>query len=123
MRYYLSLKMKITFTAILILYLNISVNAQSYAIIQDSDGYTNVRKEGNAKSAIIGKIYSDDIFSLGYEEASSKKTDWIKIYKMQEDGSFLEGYVHTSRILPLSSLKALLPLTAVQTTLSSKTIV
>lgn len=82
--------------------------AQSYAVIKDNDGYTNVRKDGNSKSPVIGKIYNDAIFYFDDERNAGKKTDWVKIYQMRGNGGFLEGYVHKSRVLPLSSLKSVL---------------
>ncbi|MFD0749616.1 hypothetical protein ACFQZS_05640 [Mucilaginibacter calamicampi] len=98
--------MKISIILTAILCISISVNAQTYAIIKDGDGYTNVRKGGNTKSDIIGKISNDAIFSFDYEQlAGAKKPEWVEIYQMSEKGGSINGYIHKNRILPLSSLK------------------
>jgi len=99
-------EMKIIIIVVAILSFNIRVDAQNYAIIKDSDGFTNVRKEGNSKSAVVGKIYTGGIFSYESDtNTHARKSEWVEIYQMTENGSFVEGYVHRSRILPLSSLK------------------
>ena len=41
-------------------------NAQSFAIINDKDGYVNIRENRSASSAIIGKILNDEVFD--YDE-------------------------------------------------------
>jgi hypothetical protein len=81
-------------------------NAQSYAVINDKDGFVNVRKEKSANSAIVGKIYDDNIFVYDYEDHS----DWIKIYrqKPKTNGEYaIEGYIHKSRLFPLSKFKSI----------------
>jgi len=97
--------MKTVFTFLFLCCFPCFAKAQSFAIISDKDGYVNVRKDNGANSPIVGKIYSNDIF--GYDEAD--KSDWIKIYKQNwehENGS-LEGYIHKSRIFPLSKFKSI----------------
>jgi hypothetical protein len=101
--------MKTIIIILAILSFNIRVNAQNYAIIKDSDGYTNVRRESNSKSPVVGKIYNDGLFSYNDDNnIPAGKSEWIKIYQTRENGGFLEGYVHKSRVLPLSSLKSVL---------------
>lgn len=81
-------------------------NAQDYAIIKDKDGFVNVRKEPNAKSEIIGKLYIDDIFSYDPE---SESVAWIQIYKedIKNENEFINGYIDKTRLFPLSKFKSL----------------
>ncbi|MFI5140001.1 MAG: SH3 domain-containing protein [Sphingobacteriales bacterium] len=80
-------------------------NAQSFAIINDKDGFVNIRKDKSINSPVIGKLNNDDIFQYDPDE----KSDWIKIYAQHlgnEDGHYIEGYIHKSRVFPLSNLKS-----------------
>lgn len=72
---------------------------QEIVIINDKDGYVNVRENADIKSKIIGKQYEDDIFY----SVKSKDNDWYEVYL--ENGA--TGYVHGSRIIPLSNLQKL----------------
>ena len=80
--------------------------AQSFAIINDKDGFVNVRKDKNINSPVVGKLNNDDIF--GYDPHDN--SDWIEIYAQHlenENGQSIDGYIHKSRIFPLSNLKSL----------------
>jgi len=72
---------------------------QEIVIINDKDGYVNVRENADGKSKIIGKKYEDDIFY----SIKSKDNDWYEVYI--ENGA--TGYIHSSRIMPLSNLQKL----------------
>ena len=72
--------------------------AQSFSIINDKDGFVNVRKESNPKSAIVGKLYIDDIFGVDEDDTVDiTKLEWFKIYKQIDRYHSLEGYIHKSR--------------------------
>lgn len=58
--------------------------------INDPDGYTNIRKEANTKSQIIGKILKNDYFF--YEDYNS---NWCKVSTQDNK----KGFVHKSRII------------------------
>ena len=58
-------------------------------IINDADGYTNIRKEASTKSQIVGKILQNEYFF--YEEYNS---NWCKITTQNK----VKGFVHKSRI-------------------------
>lgn len=93
---------------ILILVFSAQAFAQ-VAIIQDKDGYTNVRKEPNAKSEIIYVLHDDELFEYNIEDDTSK---WIKVFirKNKFDihpwakNNDLIGYIHRSRILDIHRL-------------------
>lgn len=89
----------------LILFISLSFfsllgHSQDYGIINDKDGYVNIRKEANPKSEIIGKLYIKDIFL--YDAESSANPKWVKIYKQRSADNLLEGYVAQNRIYPIS---------------------
>lgn len=62
----------------------------SIAIIQDPDGYSNLRESANSSSKIIQKVKSGSEIDI-----LNKDGDWWKI--STEDGTV--GYVHKSRII------------------------
>jgi hypothetical protein len=72
---------------------------QDIAIINDKDGYTNVRENTSTQSKIIGKKIENDVFYC----IISKDSDWYEV--SLESGTM--GYIHKSRITPLSSLQKL----------------
>ncbi len=95
---------------ILILLIALSTFGQ-VAIIQDKDGFTNVRKAPNTQSEIIFKILENKVFWYDYEE-NVDEGDWISIYIPKNDYSFacsdqdyIVGFIHKSRLLPLSKMK------------------
>lgn len=73
----------------------VAVNAQDAsefkkAVINDPDGYTNVREGKSVSYAIIAKIYENEVF-YAYPSTTS---DWYPV--ITYDG--IKGYVHNSRI-------------------------
>jgi hypothetical protein len=68
----------------------VSTNKSKPGIINDPDGYVNIRKEMNVQSEILGKIIKKEIFD--YWEVPDSNW-WVVKTK---DG--LEGFVHKDRI-------------------------
>ena len=97
--------MKASTLIIIFSFLNLFTQAQDCAIINDKDGFVNVRKEPNSKSEIIGKLYNKDIFS--YDSESETNSKWIKVYKQQTNNDLLEGYVYENRIYRISKFPSL----------------
>ncbi|AKQ47365.1 hypothetical protein TH63_19655 [Rufibacter radiotolerans] len=103
--------MKYLFTLILVLFVAFLTRAQ-VAIINDKDGFTNVRKEPNAQSSIIHKITNNKVFWYDLEQAQDG-SDWVKVYiptdafslKTREN-DYIEGFIHTSRLQPLEQIKS-----------------
>ena len=62
------------------------------AIINDPDGYVNVRKEPNKNSEIVAKISTNEIFFF----TLMPETDWYPVYFQKSTLSV--GYIHKSRI-------------------------
>jgi Bacterial SH3 domain len=72
-----------------------------FAIIQDKDGFTNVREEANLKSKIVGTAKNDElIFVFDNEE----NKDWLMV-----ETSKITGFVHKSRINRLKSYSEINP--------------
>ena len=70
-----------------------------FAEIVDKDGFVNIRDDASGQSKIIGKINSGEIvyiFNVGNDNE-----DWLIVDHHEKD-SLLTGYVHTSRIKPVS---------------------
>lgn len=86
---------------ILILYVlssNMAVG-QILSIIEDPDGYTNVRAGKGTQFKVVGKIIDGQIF---YHDGLLEDS-WYPVYVRNED-EYLEGFVHKSRIRELKSL-------------------
>ena len=82
---------------LLILFLTFSqLSAQEQGIINDPDGYTNVRKDKGANYEVVGRIEEADKF-LYYPNDNS---NWWKVKTTPSYGQSVEGYVHKSRINP-----------------------
>ena len=97
---------------LLIAFIILSANAQTLAIVNDPDGYVNVRKDGNNKAPIIGQLKSGTIIVLNEED----KSEWKAFDYLSEDEKkfdslavkshiiFSPGYIHKSRITRLDGL-------------------
>lgn len=59
------------------------------AVIDDPDGYTNVRAQANAQSAIVGRVESGTSF-----QTHPQNSDWWKV----QIGGNRTGFIHRSRI-------------------------
>ncbi|MEP2279518.1 hypothetical protein [Maribacter sp.] len=101
------MKLLITF---LLLFMAYNTTAQ-VAIINDKDGFTNVRKVADATSEVIYKLKNNQVFWYGQEDYHSKGVEWIMIEIPKNDFSIecgslnnLYGYVHKSRIQPINTL-------------------
>jgi len=113
--------MKSIFPLILFLFLVKALFAQ-LAIINDPDGYVNIR-EGRSKDAkITGRLFDGDFFLATPGEEPGG--DWWEVYYSADPGElenyklawyrknnltdgkvlYLQGYVYKSRILPVDSL-------------------
>ena len=73
------------------------------AIIQDKDGYTNVRKEPSTKAKVIHKLMDKEVF---FAYPPVKENGWVEVCYQNKQGELSSGYVHGSRILLLSQMKA-----------------
>ena len=85
------------------------------AIIQDKDGYTNVRKGADVKSEIIYKLVDNEVFFY-YEESFDSNVDnanWVYVMiprnkfstVTDSENPYYYGYIHRSRLRPLIQLE------------------
>jgi hypothetical protein len=76
-----------------------NVESQILSVIDDPDGYTNIREGKGTNTKIIGRIYEDEVFHHeGYGD-----NQWYEIY-YSNNGEYLQGFVHKSRIVEIRSL-------------------
>lgn len=61
------------------------------AIINDKDGFTNIRKEANASSKIVGKFVANELFFF----TPISGTSWWPVYK---NSTTPMGYIYKSKI-------------------------
>jgi hypothetical protein len=64
------------------------------AVIDDPDGFTNVRAEPNAKSAVVAKVKRGEVFTFTFE-VSSRDSEWCAVTL----ASGKKGYIHADRVL------------------------
>ena len=72
----------------------LTISAQQYyGRVQDSDGYTNIRRGPSTSSAIVRQYQSGD-----YLYYTPQRNGWSKVYSGNKASTFM-GYMHTSRIV------------------------
>lgn len=76
-----------------------SLSAQDrLALINDSDGFTNVRNGKGTDFNVIDTLFADDLFYFSIESNS----DWASVIAWR--GRQIEGFIHKSRIKEVQSL-------------------
>lgn len=102
--------MKFFFLTLAIFCFTFTASAQ-LAIIQDEDGYTNLRYQPASDAPILTQIKANHVF--WYEEPESSETEWIKVHVSKDrftlgcfEYSVTTGYIHRSRLLPLDQIEA-----------------
>ena len=85
-------------------------------IINDKDGYSNVREKPDQNSKIIGKIVEHQAFAIDsyVQDEENKSKDWIAVkfpINIDKKSNFLKfegeektGYIHKSRLVELEKL-------------------
>lgn len=85
-------------------------------IINDKDGFTNVRQKADKNSKIIGKIIEGQVFAIDsfVEDEENKSEDWIAVKFptnvdknltfVRFEGGEKTGYIHKSRLVELETL-------------------
>ena len=66
------------------------------AIIDDADGYTNVRAQQSTKSDIVTQIVDNEVFYFDCVPGSN----WVKVYRTADADQCI-GYMHNSRVHPI----------------------
>ena len=61
-------------------------------IINDTDGYTNIREQPNAKSKIVRRILKNELFFF----MPVSDSDWYRVYSNESSSSI--GYIHKNKI-------------------------
>ena len=91
-------------------FLSATVQAQ-LAIIQDKDGYTNVRDSGDINASVKFKVLHGQVMELGYYEGEEPLWIPVKIggdvsesecYRHQR--TFRSGFMHGSRVLKFKDI-------------------
>jgi hypothetical protein len=98
--------------SLIVLIIFSSTAFSQFAVINDPDGYTNVRKLPNINSEVVYKLKESHVFA--YESIDSEpNSDWIKVYVQKniyslgdiDNDDFLVGYIHESRLQPIENLQ------------------
>lgn len=72
-------------------------NVYQEAVINDADGWTNVRKGPSTNSEIVTKIYDGEHFYFERVLGSN----WVKVYRTADAAECI-GFMHGSRVMPVS---------------------
>ena len=86
-----------------ILFLLLTTNAFAqgplgdYAVVNDKDGYVNIRAKENVKSKIVGTLPNNTLV-YGFFDKEFNPTNWIEVDK---------GYVHQSRLKKIFDFRAI----------------
>ena len=90
----------------------VSYLSAQVAIINDPDGWTNVRAHPDKSAKVIHKVHEDEVFWFD-EESYDNGDAWITVYLPKNRFNFgnvnhelMTGYIHHSRIQPLLELTA-----------------
>ncbi|HEV2842724.1 MAG TPA: SH3 domain-containing protein [Chthoniobacterales bacterium] len=75
---------------------------ETRAVIDDPDGFTNVRVEPNAKSAVVAKVKRGEVFTFTFEP-SSQGVEWCAVTL----ASGKKGYMHADRVFLHSTMAEL----------------
>lgn len=97
---------------IIVLLLSSFFSVAQIATIQDKDGYSNVREKESTNSTIIYKVKIGEVFWYNPDDFYDDITDWITVYIPKNKFSIecrstseLQGYLHKSRVIPLTKLE------------------
>lgn len=74
-----------------------SETVHQMALINDPDGYTNVRVNPDGKAEIVAKIVDGERFF--FDEVQGSK--WVKVYRTADADAECIGYMHSSRVMPV----------------------
>jgi len=94
------------------------------AIINDKDGYVNVREEKTTKSDIIGRVFDGDIFMVAsdydtdnwwnifYSTTLSqleqyKKNYYVETLNYNSENIYIQGYIHKSRFILIENIPSI----------------
>ena len=108
-RYEMQLRVRSIRKIIIPLLLLAATTSHAQFIITDKDGYTNIRKQPNAKSEITGKVLKNQIFFhtdiiCGFDTEINPESDWLQI---TTDGTNIAGYIYKGNIVPLEKFSTL----------------
>lgn len=77
----------------LLLLLMVNKVSAQFAIVNDKDGYVNVREAGDITSKVVDKLANQWLVIYGPEEK-----EWVSI-EYNKGGKLKSGYVHASRLV------------------------
>ena len=93
-----------------ILFISLATHAE-FSEIQDPDGYSNLREQPNTQSRILTKIPNGThVYTPEMEGKLHLEHGWQMTYDLRGKKR-LDGWVHTSRLIPLSRYESI-PVTA-----------
>lgn len=97
----------------LFLLIQFALNAQ-FAIVNDADGYTNLRASGSTDAEVLAMVPDGHVVFVDWE-FWSLDTPWVPVFydlnpfsiRQDWEGNSLKGYIHRSRLLNFEYLEEL----------------
>ncbi len=81
-----------------------------FAVINDSDGYTNLRQEDKSTSLVLTQITNKEAFWVYHSDDQQGSEGWKFVaFNRPGEEKTKEGYIHESRITPIATFKELKP--------------
>ena len=74
-----------------------------FCVVQDSDGYTNVRAKPSLASKVIAKVDHGQIVWI----FSGAVTKWPNVIFVDKEGEERAGFIHASRVKPLTDFESI----------------
>lgn len=73
-----------------------------FCVVQDSDGYTNVREKGDIKSKVIARVDHGQLVWV----SSGGMMKWVDVLFMDKEGKERTGFIHSSRLKALTDFES-----------------
>lgn len=77
-----------------------------YGIIEDKEGFVNIREQSNAKSKILDTVHSGRI--LYFFQVDEQIGEWLDCNYLRNNKN-ISGYIHKSRVKLIQTLKEIKP--------------
>lgn len=76
---------------------------EEFCVVQDSDGYTNVREKADLKSKVIARVDHGQVVWIYL----GGMTKWPNVIFMDKEGEERTGFIHASRLKALTDFESI----------------
>ncbi|MDF1739464.1 MAG: hypothetical protein P1U86_09920 [Verrucomicrobiales bacterium] len=79
----------------------VAAELDEFCVVQDSDGYTNVREKGDINSKVIARVDHGQLVWV----SQGGMMKWPNVIFMDKEGKERTGFIHSSRLKALTDLE------------------